>query len=47
MSTNLAKAGIVLLILLGVGGCVRLKYWAFKEKYPQAGVWSFIISGSK
>ncbi len=38
---------IIAFVFVLIGGCVRLKYWAFKQKFPNAGVWSFIISGSK
>lgn len=47
MKNKLLTIAFVILILAALGGCVRLKYWAFKEKYPTAGVWSFIISGGR
>lgn len=42
--TNITIIGIILILL---GGCAGAKYWAFKQKYPQAGVGSFILSGGK
>ena len=47
LKSTLATIGISLLVVLFIGGCVRLQYWAWKEKYPNASVWSFIISNGK
>ena len=47
MKNKLITAGVVLLLALAFAGCVWLQYRAFKQKYPNADVWTFIVSGGK
>lgn len=47
LKQNLIYSAVILCILCLFGGCVRLDYWAWKQKYPNGGVMSYIISRGK
>lgn len=47
MKSKLIFFAAIMVGLLTIAGCVRLDYWAFKQRYPQAGVGAYILHGDR